>query len=498
MRTPPPRPSKKVVSTIGFAPRPSPFGSILLLAGLVLTTASLHGDLPSTIARSAAIGAGVSICVSSLFDLRLGGFRNMIRADLLAILAFYFLTLFEFLFQQTDFDSMTDPETTREAATACLLGLFGLVVGRHLPNLRKRPLSDLFTQPVPRSWLIFLLGGFLMLGTFHMLLAVDFNPVEMISAFMGPRFSQPWGRGRYGDWKALLHELGMVLYLVPPLAGIILARRKNFNVTQIIFTLGCLLFVLFFAFSSGTRNILASCLVTFLIGYAFALRGERRTEFVILSAACAALLLVSTILMLNFREVGLQNYVLGRYEVIGTRQQAMYVDYNLYSICRLINVFPNRHDYLAWEIPYLALIRPIPRALWPGKPEGMSMTIEDAVGAEEMTVSASFVGEAYMSGGLTAVLLAGLFFGFVTGWWSHLASPRNSELGILIYSSGFSAAVISMRSLFVFTTALLPTLAIIIIGKYIVKKLRHRWIRPKAPAMSHQAGPPKPNRNIQK
>ena len=58
-----------------------------------------------------------------------------------------------------------------------------------------------------------------------------------------------------------------------------------------------------------------------------------------------------------------------------------------------------------------------------------------------------------------AQLAHALGFGALTGWWSHLASAQNSELGILIYSSGFFATVISMRSLFVFTTALLPTVA---------------------------------------
>ena len=62
-----------------------------------------------------------------------------------------------------------------------------------------------------------------------------------------------------------------------------------------------------------------------------------------------------------------------------------------------------------------------------------------------------------------------LCFGMLTGWWNFLASSKNSELGILIYASGFFATVISMRSLFVFTTALLPTVAALIIGTYAVR-----------------------------
>ncbi len=69
---------------------------------------------------------------------------------------------------------------------------------------------------------------------------------------------------------------------------------------------------------------------------------------------------------------------------------------------------------------------------------------------------------------MIAVFIAGIFFGVITGWWSHLSSARNSELGILIYASGFLAAVISMRSIFVFTTAMLPTLLAIACGYVIV------------------------------
>ena len=102
----------------------------------------------------------------------------------------------------------------------------------------------------------------------------------------------------------------------------------------------------------------------------------------------------------------------------------------------------------------------------------MSMTIEDVMGAKGLTIAASFAGEAYMSGGNVAVLLVALGFGAVFGWWWSLASSRNSELGILIYASGFFAAVISMRSLLVFTTALMPTAAGLIATAWLVGRLK--------------------------
>jgi len=98
--------------------------------------------------------------------------------------------------------------------------------------------------------------------------------------------------------------------------------------------------------------------------------------------------------------------------------------------------------------------------------------METALGVEGLTLAASFIGESYISWGWTGVFLAGIFFGALMGWWSRMASPENSDFGILVYASGFFAAVISMRSLFVFTTALLPTLAAVVFGKLAFRQIK--------------------------
>lgn len=466
---------KQTSDKTGFAPRAEMAATAIILTGLLFTGMTLHGNTPTQVARYAAYGVGISLALSSFVDARSGGFRNLIRADLIAMYALYFLTLFEFFFPQDNFDFMIGTETTCVAVVACLWGFAGIAVGRHLSNIRKHPFEELFYRPIPNRWLMALLGGCFFLGFVNMLMAVDFNPAKLVYYFMQPRFSQPWGRGKFGDWRALLNEFEMLLYLIPPIAGIVLARHRNFKAAHKLFTFGCFFFVLFFGFSGGTRNVLASYLVTFLISYSFAVGNKRRLGMIVLTCVCAVVLLVSTVLMLEFRQIGLSNYIAGRYiNISKTREQSLFIDYNLYAICRLTEVFPKTHPYLGAEIPFLAAIRPIPRALWPGKPEGISLSIEEAMGVEDLTIAASFVGEAYMSGGLFAVFLTGLFFGYVTGWWGHFASPRNSDLGILIYASGFFATVISMRSLFVFTTAILPTIASFIFGSWLLGRLRER------------------------
>lgn len=439
------------------------------MLGLFLTAVTLTGRTPVQVAHWGAVGVGVSLLVAVAFEFRYS-VRNLIRADLMAIFALYFLTLAEFIFEQDLFDELIDAAMTKRAVMICIWGFVGLAFGRHLPNLRKHPLSNLLTNPLPANWIIMIFWVFFFLGFLHMLVAVNFDVVEMLHWFLAPRFSQPWTRGRFGDWRALLVELGMLLYLLPPTTGIIWARWNKYRKWQVVSVSLGFLFLLFYAFTNGTRNVFVGYLVTFLIGFAFAAGKEKQKQTLIVSLLTGVLLLVSTIFMLRFRDIGFENWIrsgdLGRRETEGV----LYVDNNLYALCRLVRVFPETRKYLGMEIPYLAIIRPIPRALWKGKPEKISVSIEDVMGAENLTVATTFAGEAYMSGGMVAVFFCGLFFGIFTGWWGHLASPHNSELGILIYASGFFAVVISMRSLLVFTTAILPSLTGLALAFYIVDK----------------------------
>jgi len=492
---PPPRPvgPKQTPPETTEHPHPDLNGTYAAVVGLVLTALLANGKLPSDLARASSVGTLLSLGLSVAADLRAGGPRNLIRADLMAILAFYFLTLFEFLFPQPNFNTMIDIQTASTALLAVDLGFFGLLVGRHFLHPKRQPFSHTLTYEIPAFWVAVIFFSCILIGYFHMIIAVDFNVAEMIRWFMEPRFSQPWQRGRLGDWKALLVELGLFIYLIPPLAGIMIARRNRYSAFTIIVVCGGLLFTFFYGFTNGTRNVFASYLVTFLIAYSFALPFARQKELIGLCIACAMVMVFSTYYMLQFRDVGFRNYINGNYTPQYSDNRTLFVDYNLYAICRLVDVFPRKKDYLGWEIPYQALIRPIPRAIWAGKPEGLSTSIEDALGARGETIAASFVGEAYMSGGMAVVLITGLIFGALTGWWNFLASSRNSELGILIYASGFFATVISMRSLFVFTTALLPTVAALIIGTYAVRILSAQAQRLLARASRRNASQRRPS-----
>ncbi len=447
---------------------PSVAGTCWFLASLGVAYATLGGRQGSEVARTAAAVVGVGLILSAVADLS-RGLRNLVRADLFALLSFYFLTLFEFFFPQANYDTLVTVPATEKAVVICLWAFAGLAVGRHFVRGRSQPFRRLLTTQISPNRMMGLFVVCALIGYLNMLVAVNFDVFKMVDAFLWPRFSQPWARGRLGDWKALFEELGMILFLIPPMSGIMLAHRRSYSRLQLLVVLAVFLFTLFYGYTGGTRHVFDSYLVTFLIGYAFATQNARSHELLYVAAVCVVLLIFSTVTMVKFREVGLKDYLNGPADTEGAdSKEVLSVDLNLFPMSRVAEVFPDQHPYLGFKIIYQALIRPIPRAIWKGKPEGMSVSLEDAVGADGWTVAASFAGEAYMSGGLIVVFLIAAGFSWLAAWWNRLVSEDNSQLGCLIYASGFFSVVISMRSILVFTTAVLPTVAAFVLASYVI------------------------------
>jgi hypothetical protein len=178
-----------------------------------------------------------------------------------------------------------------------------------------------------------------------------------------------------------------------------------------------------------------------------------------------SLLYLATNHMLAFRQIGLANYLkYGSVEKEEESDPTFFIDANLLNMALVMDTVPSQHDFTGWDVPYSALIRPIPRALWPGKPEGLKVGIEEAAGVEGLTLSVTFVGEAYLGAGAWGVAMAGMFFGLLCGVWNSLFRGRWDPFSQLVYAAGFFPAAISMRSLFAFSTAILPIFGLLAIS----------------------------------
>src|SRR5262249_6695220 len=141
---------------------------------------------------------------------------------------------------------------------------------------------------------------------------------------------------------------------------------------------------------------------------------------------------------------------------------------------------PEQIPYLGLEMATYAILLPVPRALWPDKPTKLSIDAASALDTKGDTISSTFVGESFMMGGYPAVLMVGLLFGWLGSWWDRVGRGLRSNLGIIIYVSGFLTALGTMRSFLFTTTTLLPTLALWLYMKSRQVRTRPQIVHPKA------------------
>ncbi|NJL47722.1 MAG: oligosaccharide repeat unit polymerase [Leptolyngbyaceae cyanobacterium SM2_5_2] len=351
------------------------------------------------------------------------------------------------------------------ALNIVLVGLASLALGRHL--VKPKPLQSQWLNLAEISnqalFRIFLIGAFF--GFLNMLMSVDFNVFEMIDAMMGPRFTQPWGRGRLGGWSSLFIELSMMIYVVPPLAGVIWNRRRSFSMLQLAIVMAVLALTLFHGFAGGTRNVFVAFLATFLMGYLLTLPKNTWLNTLVPILLTVVVVVYGSYHMLEFRGMGLRSYVENKVYASESTSDTLAVDYNLASIGWIARAMPKSHDYLGSEILVWSLVRPVPRAIWPGKPEGLSVSIEEIAGAEGWTVAATYLGEAYMMAGMLGVIGVSLGFGALAAWWNRMAMAHQSDYALIVYALGFFAAGVTMRSMFWLTTTMLPVIALILLRK---------------------------------
>ena len=435
--------------------------TLIMIFGLAATWLALPSDDADSIFNTAAIGVGIALLSATAME-AFSGVRALIRTDNLMLWVLYGLTFLEFLFPQPDVNAAVSVEAATRGTGAVLVGFFGLVLGRHLVSKRSSSSVDVNLTPghLFRSFLFAFVMGYL-----PIFIAVDFDPIEMIVQMSGPRWSQSWGRGRYGDIYSLLYELSLLIYLLPPIGGLILARANHFSTIQKAIVVSVLTLTFYYAFASGTRNLLLTYAILMFGAYFLSRPHLKLKQVLIVGVPIAGLLLYASTLMLEFRSFGAITWLTTGED---RHYATLIVDHNIVNVSLLTNVFPDAVDYLGFEIPYQALIKPIPRVFWPGKPEGLSTSIEAALGMTDdaTTLSCTFVGEAYMSFGFVGVLVASVLFGAAAALWNRVGQEAASPFSQLLYASGFLCAAMAMRSFLTMVPFMLPTVALWIFGRY--------------------------------
>lgn len=432
------------------------FGSttIILTGSFVAWMAAVVSEDVNDIFSYAAWVMATTLASAFLVELR-GGFRNVLRVDLFMMFALFILTYFEFLFPQQALFGKVNVVSAQTSVAVTVIGFSGIAVGRHLlaarPAIGQRPNLTFSRRTIMRlMWACFILGYL------HVLLSVNFNVFEALYQMSQPRFSQPWARARLGGISTLLNEFGLLKFLLPPIAAVAFYYRRNFHFVELISISIIALILLYESFAGGTRNEFLTHVATFSVCYALINKNIDLKRSLLIMIPALAIGWFSLTYMIEFRKTGLVNYV----EESATFNE-VFVDNNMLNIAMLTDVFPDHLGYLGVEVPYQALIRPIPRGIWQTKPEGLSISIEQALGVGDfMTVSVTFLGELWMAGGFLVVALGSVMVGAISAAWNRIGARANSVWDLLIFTAGFFPAGICMRSLMSAGPPMLPVIAL--------------------------------------
>lgn len=442
--------------------------TVIVLAGLlVAVVAVLYAETANQAFSYPAPFVGAALVIAMALEGR-AGLRNLMRVDLFMLAVLYLLTFFEFLLPQDPVPPRVTLEAAQTAVRATLLGFAGIVLGRHVFPARRSLPSEVHFHVSPGAT-IWLLVGCAFFGYLYMLLAVRFDIPEMFHQISRPRFSQPWTRGRLGGLSTLLNEVGLLKYLLPPLAASVFAQRRRYTLMQKAIAASILGLVFYEGFAGGTRNVFLTHLITFTVTYALLIPRLTLWRMLTLAVPLLAVAGFAVYYLPEIRTVGLSNF-----ELETARTDSLFVDLNLINIAILIQAFPSYFGYLGFEIPFTALIRPIPRALWSGKPEGLSVSIEEVIGVSGMTLSATFVGELWMAGGFLAIAITAASLGAAAAWWNRIGAAATTNMALILFAAGFYPAGIGMRSFMEIGPTIMPILGLLMFMKFQHRKSARR------------------------
>ena len=351
------------------------------------------------------------------------------------------------------------------AGGVCVAGAFRTA---HLPALMVEAAQTRFGPQ-----LLFKLGTIAFLLAFlRFAIPADFDLLRMFNALFLGRWAAPWARGAYGGWDSFLDHLAYFGYMLPALAVLQFRLENKLTWRVVLLAVMATVIVLLVAQGGGRR----------IIGV---LVGSAGVVWVLTSRRKRASMLTLSIFGVPAFLTYLQYVLLTRSSGIGgagsaavgeVASRGISVDDNFNRLCQLIEIIPAYASHVGFDWVIWILVRPIPRALWPGKPDGVGFNLPEYLGMKGISLTASVVGEAYTAFGLIGCLVTGILFGYLARWLARLLEYRAYPGGVLMFALGLLALFVGLRSAIEILLMSYAIVAWIVLSHFIGRKTRRHAV----------------------
>jgi len=297
--------------------------------------------------------------------------------------------------------------------------------------------------------------GCFFLGILRFAIPCGFDIGVMMENLMESRWSAAWARGAIGGWDAIIDHLAYFGYLLPTLAVMTSRRAGWLSLSGLLLSCLSIIFLIFLA-QSGSRRIVGVCLGAALCCWILDRDRVRWQQLLVAGTVVGAILLLLQI-MIVFRSVGLGRIGLDNASKIAVATikgvdletgapKSLHVDDNFYRLSQSIYLVPERHPYVEWKYVFYVLVRPIPRALWKGKPMdgGFDLQRFDGKGA---SLSSTILGEFWISYGAWAVAIGGWLMGRASRMAAPLFDIAHGSIAPMFYGYISMTLFVGYRSL---------------------------------------------------
>jgi oligosaccharide repeat unit polymerase len=230
---------------------------------------------------------------------------------------------------------------------------------------------------------------------------------------------------------------------------VVVGRRVGWRNWRTIVSAVLSVMMALFLVQSGSRRVIGVVVGVALIFWVLVQDSRLKIKHVVAAMLTTIALLLAMQVMLQYRNVGFSAAMTDPSLAAEDMPQSEYlhVDDNFYRLCQVIQLIPSTHPYVYHGYLVYAVVRPIPRVLWPDKPVDAGFDLTRAVGDREVSYSCSVIGELYMSLGFFGIAIGGWLYGRFAALVNGMLM-QSAGLGVVvIYSIGVMALFSGMRSM---------------------------------------------------